>query len=378
MAEEDVLTAFMIEGVEARAIDDRTLEVTLDRPRSYFPFVFASIWTFPWPKHVCEREGEGWKNAVPVVSNGPFMLAGHSDTEVVLAANPHWAGPRGNVAEVRIEIKDVRAALAAWEEGRYDVLHTTWPVEGAMQEAALQETYSNLSLQFLGFGVGGTPFDNGLLRRAVAHALDRERIAASLSVASVPATRGGLVPPAMPGHSHKIAIPYDPDEARKLLSEAGHPEGRGLPTLRMILHRTMTPDVFVEQLAEVGIRVDTEVASGPVGPRQAQGYDLFVTGWTADYPDPEGLFQGFFTDEWPFYRDEEVEDLLERARCSRVQSERMRLFHELDRLWVAQRAAVVPLLYSRSKLLRRPWIEGAWANVLWGVALDTAVVSPRS
>jgi oligopeptide transport system substrate-binding protein len=247
-----------------------------------------------------------------------------------------------------------------------------------MQEAALQETYSNLSLQFLGFGVGGTPFDNGLLRRAVAHALDRERIAASLSVASVPATRGGLVPPAMPGHSHKIAIPYDPEEARRLLADAGHPDGRGLPTLRMILHRTMTPDVFVEQLEAVGIRVETEVASGPVGPRQAQGYDLFVTGWTADYPDPEGLFQGFFTDEWPFYRDEEVEDLLERARCSRVQSERMRLFHELDRLWVAQRAAVVPLLYSRSKLLRRPWVEGAWANVLWGVALDTAVVSPRS
>jgi hypothetical protein len=73
-----------------------------------------------------------------------------------------------------------------------------------------------------------------------------------------------------------------------------------------------------------------------------------------------------------------VEDLLERARCSQVQSERMRLFHELDRLWVAERVAVVPLLYSRSTLLRRPWVEGAWANAQWGVALDTAVVSPRS
>jgi ABC-type transport system substrate-binding protein len=378
MAEENVITAFMLSGVEARAIDDRTLEVTLDRPRSYFPFVFASIWTFPWPKHVCERVGDEWKTAEPVVSNGPFMLAGREGSELVLAANPHWAGPRGNVAEIRVEVTDVPKALAEWERGRYDVLGTTWPVDAAAHAPTIETTYSNLSLQFVGFDVGQPPFDNGLLRRAVAHALDRERITASLSEISVPATRGGLVPPAMPGHSHRIAIPYDPEQASRLLAEAGHPEGRGLPVLRMVVHRAMAAEQFVEQLAAVGIRVEPQVAEGAVGPRQAQGFHLFVTGWTADFPDPEGLFQGFFTDEWPLYRDEEVEDLLERARCSQVQSERMRLFHELDRLWVAERVAVVPLLYSRSTLLRRPWVEGAWANAQWGVALDTAVVSPRS
>jgi ABC-type transport system substrate-binding protein/class 3 adenylate cyclase len=375
MGEEDVVSAFMLDGVEARAIDDRTLEVTLDRPRSYFPFVFASVWTYPWPKHVCERLGAGWKTAEPVVSNGPFMLAERGERELVLRANPHWAGARGNVGEIRIEIAGTQAALAGWAEGRYDVLGTTWPTGASTSDDTIEETYSNLSLQFLGFGVRQPPFDHGLLRKAVAHALDRERIAASLSLVSLPATRGGLVPPAMPGHSHKIGIHHDPELARKLLAEAGHPDGRGLPKLRMILSRDMNPEPFVEQLGALGIVVDPVVSSGPVGPRQVLDYHLWATGWTADFPDPEGLFQGFFGDEWPLYRDEEVEDLLERARCSQVQSERMRLFHELDRLWVGERAAVVPLLYSRSKLLRRPWVEGAWANAQWGVALDNAVVS---
>ena len=146
----------------------------------------------------------------------------------------------------------------------------------------------------------------------------------------------------------------------------------------MILHRTASADQFCAQLDELGIRVDPTVSSGPVGPSHVHDSHFWVTGWTADYPDPEGLFQGFFTEGWPLYRDEQVEGLLEQARVSQVQGERMRLFHELDRLWVGEHAAVVPLLYSRANVLRRPWIEGAFANAQWGISLDTAVVTRGS
>jgi oligopeptide transport system substrate-binding protein len=376
MAQEGVTTAFMLAGVEARAIDDRTLEVQLDRPRSYFPFVFASAWTFPWPKHVCERLGADWKHAPTLVSNGPFMLAERRDDHLLLRANPHWAGARGNVLEILATTTDEETALAGWCAGRYDVLHTSRPL-GAIEPDTVEETYSNLGLTFLGFRVDRAPFDNLHVRRAVAHALDRERIGAGLSTIALPATRGGVIPPAMPGHSHRIGLGYDPDAARKLLADAGYPNGKGLPELRMILSRSNNPEPFVELLAEVGIRVAVTVAEGPVGPHDLGESDLWVTGWTADYPDPEGLFQGFF-EGWPHYRDEETEDLLERVRASQVQPERMRLLHELDRLWVGENVSVVPLLYPRNRLLRRPWIEDAWANPLWGASLDTLVVSRDS
>jgi oligopeptide transport system substrate-binding protein len=376
MAEQNVATAFMLAGVEARAIDDRTLEVQLDRPRSYFPFVFASVWTFPWPKHVCERAGGDWKTAEPLVSNGPFMLAGRDDEHVLLRANPHWVGARGNIGEIRATLMDDESALSAWRRGGYDVLGTQWAV-GDVQDTS-QETYSNLSLMFLGFRADRPPFDNPLVRRAVAHALDRERIGTAQSVIALPATRGGMIPPAMPGHSHRIALAYDPERARELLAEAGYPGGKGLPELQIVLHRTTAAAELTAQLGAVGIRVAPAAATrAPVGPRDLGGAHLWVTGWTADYPDPEGLFQGFFNEGWPLYRDEQIDDLLERARSSQVQGERMRLLHELDRLWVAEHAAVVPLLYSRATLLRRPWVDGTWANALWGISLDTAVVTPR-
>jgi hypothetical protein len=53
----------------------------------------------------------------------------------------------------------------------------------------------------------------------------------------------------------------------------------------------------------------------------------------------------------------------------------MRLYHEVDRLWVSEHAAVLPLFYGRTMLLRRPWVEGLWANPLTKVQLDQVVVT---
>ena len=52
----------------------------------------------------------------------------------------------------------------------------------------------------------------------------------------------------------------------------------------------------------------------------------------------------------------------------------MRLYHDVDRLWVAEHAAILPLFYNRRMLVRRPWVEGLWANPLTQAQLDRAVV----
>src|SRR5439155_6426067 len=76
MRQEGVETAFLLEDVEsAEAPDARTLEVRLREPRSYFLYSFAAPPFFAWPRHVCERLGAGWHEAVPHVGNGPCVLA---------------------------------------------------------------------------------------------------------------------------------------------------------------------------------------------------------------------------------------------------------------------------------------------------------------
>src|SRR5919198_468607 len=75
MRELETRTSFLMEDVEtAEALDERTLEVTLREPRNYFPYIFASPWSFPWPRHKCEALGDDWAKPENLVSNGPFML----------------------------------------------------------------------------------------------------------------------------------------------------------------------------------------------------------------------------------------------------------------------------------------------------------------
>lgn len=68
-------------------------------------------------------------------------------------------------------------------------------------------------------------------------------------------------------------------------------------------------------------------------------------------------------------------ELLEEARALADRGERMRLYHEIDRLLVSERTAMLPISYGRSMLVRRSWVDGVWANALSKAHLDQAVVS---
>jgi ABC-type transport system substrate-binding protein/class 3 adenylate cyclase len=373
MRAEQATTAFLLDGVDARAIDDRTLEVRLDRPRSYFPFVLASAWAFPWPRHVCERIGADWRLPENLVCNGPFVLAERDDEHLLLVANPHYVGSRGNVREIQIALGGAKSGeLAGWRAGSGDVLQTVSRVEDGDPQT-VRETYSNIGITFVGFSTDREPFSNPLVRRAFAHAIDRDLVASSSETIALAATRGGAIPPAMPGHSHRVALPYDVELARRLLADAGYPGGKGLPPLRMLLHRHSRPEPFAELFEAIGAQVELTAPEGAIGPRDIAGFHLWLVGWTADFPDPDGLFAGLF-EGWDLYRDEQIDDLLERSRTTQDQGERMRIFHELDRLWVSEHAGIVPVLYPRTNVLTRPWISGVWANPLWGPQLDLAVV----
>jgi ABC-type oligopeptide transport system substrate-binding subunit len=107
------------------------------------------------------------------------------------------------------------------------------------------------------------------------------------------------------------------------------------------------------------------------------GAHLYTLGWTAAYPDPDGFLRTFLETFPSVYRDEEVERLLRRARSLRDQAERLRLYRVLERLWLFERAAVVPVLYTRSVVLTRPWIEGAWTGPLAKSVFDEVVVRPE-
>jgi ABC-type transport system substrate-binding protein/class 3 adenylate cyclase len=377
MREEQTRTAFLMEDVEtAEALDDWTLEIKLQEPRSYFPYVLASVWAFPWPRHKCEEQGEEWRRPENLVGNGPFVLAEFEDEHALLTANPYWTGPRGNVREIHVTFRGKSAkTLEEWQASRYDVIQAYEPLpEG--QPDTIEAIVPELGLQYIGFSADRPPFSNELVRKAFSHSLDRELLAHARKSTTLAraASRGGAIPPAMPAHSHRVGPAYDVELARSLLAQAGYPDGNGLPEVEFAVPHWLDPDPIVEQWEALGARVRTETVRGPIDACDVQDSHLWLSGWTADYPDPDGFFRGLLRSGWPFYRDEEIAELLEQARSLQEQGERMRLYHEIDRLWVAEHAAILPIAYPRALLLSRPWVERLWANPLSRAHLDEVVV----
>jgi ABC-type oligopeptide transport system substrate-binding subunit len=204
------------------------------------------------------------------------------------------------------------------------------------------------------------------LRRALAHAVDRDALAAACPANLVVAT-GGVVPPALQGHTPEIALRYDPDLARELLAESGF-EGElelaGMMVWEGILDAVVGgwQDVFGgrlsarswswrdEEATEAGTRVDNA--------------PLRITGWLPGYADPEYflrlLFQSTSRTNEGGFSDAAFDELIEAARQERSDRGRLERFHEADRYAVVERVAVIPLVYGRNTAFVRPYVEGWW------------------
>jgi ABC-type transport system substrate-binding protein/class 3 adenylate cyclase len=378
MADDDVPTAFWLDGVSASAVDERTLEIRLREPRNHFLYVLGQPPLFAWPRHIYEREGRDWHRAVPLVGNGPFVLRSRNQDRVVMAAAPSWHGARGNVVQVTIELESsTEVAADRWRNGAYDVLDEVLESLVVADDDTVVQRSPGMRTSYLGFHAGRAPCDDPRVRRALAHAVDRQGPADLLR--EMATATGGLLPPAMPGHSSRVAPEFDPDRARSLLGEAGYGDERafGEIVLGCIDLWEDAASVVAAQLAAVGVRVRLlSAASDPaLEAAIAESAHAYIWGWIADYPDPGGFLDPFFFSRPWLYRDEELEELLARAALLRDQDERLRIYREFERIWIGEQAALVPIAYGDNLLWRRPWVTGMWVNPVARSTFADAVVT---
>ena len=219
-----------------------------------------------------------------------------------------------------------------------------------------------LQTDYVGFVTDLPPFDDARVRRAFAHALDRTHWSRR-SGRHEPATSGGLLPPAMPGHSHRIGLDHDPERARVLLAEAGYADSRAFPEIQLVSPVAAWAEWVAEQWRET---LDVRVNTGPLGftedPRDATPRaNGWIHGWAADFPDPAGFVDVMLNASTghtaALYRDGELEELLARATQTTNRDERLALYQELEHRWLSDLVALVPLGYPRQIGVARPWVD---------------------
>jgi ABC-type oligopeptide transport system substrate-binding subunit len=358
------------EDVGAKALDDFTLEVRLQEPSSYFLHLLAFDTTFAVPLHAVEVHGQDWALDESIVSNGPFRLhAWHRGESLVLARNPHYHGRRrGNLQQVELVfLRDWSALSSRYEADGFDILNLWELPAAALGEVRQQHAGEYVSgpwatTLFKVFNVSRPPFDDPRVRRAMVLGIDRETLAdVVLGGHQFPAT-GGFVPPGMPGHSPGIALPYDPEQARQLLAQAGYPGGDGFPTIESLSPpAAVSPEineyVRAQWLENLGVAIDTERAEWLTYQARLHTEQPHITGaaWQADYLDPDSFLRvglQYLSSWWSKAYDK----LLDQAGRVTDQVERMRLYGQADRLLVED-AALMPLAYGRTHLLVKPWVK---------------------
>jgi ABC-type transport system substrate-binding protein/class 3 adenylate cyclase len=383
MREQSVPTAHLMAVVSCEVYDERTLELRFEETRPYVPYLLAQPPLFPWPRHRVEAQGDSWREPAAFVGSGPFVLGEIGEEGMLLTANPLWNGSRGNVAEVAIGFRSPGdGGLDDWRSGQFEFLFTPHDLGLFDIPDTVEHVVSLLGVGYVAFNDERSPLDDARVRKALAHGLDRGPL---LEAGQEPA-RGGFLPPAMPGHSHDLALPLDLERARTLLSEAGYPGGEGLPELRLVhadvgfgeRFRGDAETRWQSPWPGLGVRVRHEwVRMEAVPVAVAEGADLLEWSWAADYPDPDGILGSFAESGFLKTRDPELRQFIADARSVCSRDERLRLYREADRRLVAEGVFAVPTNYEVWHLVHRSWLEGLWATPTQLGSLERVVVRPH-
>ena len=237
------------------AVDATTLRLTLTEPTPYLPMILSDLYVVP--SHIVSKVGDSWSTSpATAVSAGPFKLEKwERDRELVFVANPAYRGIRKPYLE-RIVYKIGRdeTLFPGYLGGDMDAM--PWIYEGPLSPSDVAKIQSDPKLKkesytwpyfqtwWVAFGGDQTAFKDARVRKAFAMAIDRDAIVKSVwRGMAVPAL--GMLPPgfhcAQPERL-KDAYPYNPAAAKKLLAEAGFPDGKGFPKYDLHL-RAASPTV---------------------------------------------------------------------------------------------------------------------------------------
>jgi ABC-type transport system substrate-binding protein len=225
----------------------------------------------------------------------------------------------------------------------------------------------SLDVFYIGFNVTEPPFDDPDVRRALAMAVDRDLLANEI-LAELVSPAKGVLPPGMPGYNEGLeGLPYDPDEARRLLDKAGGPE-----LLSDVVILTSGQGASPSDVLEAIVAMWAENLGVDVGIEQEEfglflrdldegNFAMFSLGWIADYPDPQNFLEIKFHSESAnnetLYENAEVDGLLERARTEVDEAERFKLYQEAEEI-IVEDAPWIPLYHGKGHALIKPWVKG--------------------
>ena len=383
--------------VGVKALDNTTLQVTLNAPTPYFIQLMDHYSTFAVHPETLLQFGEmtdrytPWTRVNNIVSNGAFKLTEWSlNRRIIVEKSDHY-WDRDKVSLNQVIFYPTENVVSEERMFRAEQLHYTQvapldkiPLYREMPDSPyVQAPY--LGTYYYLLNTQRPPVDDVRVRKALAMSVDRDKLVRSvLQNTAVPAY--SITPPDTLGYFPPKLFDYNPDEARRLLAEAGYPNGDGWPGVEILYntqeaHRKIA--VAIQQMwkSELGIDVTISNQEWKVYLDAVTQIDFQVArrGWIGDYVDANNFLDMFITgggNNNTHYADPVYDDLiLYKAPKAVTREARYALFTQAETM-LMEEMPIIPLYTYTSKHLIHPSVDGLYANLMDSLNLKYVKLVP--
>ncbi|ODT26071.1 MAG: peptide ABC transporter substrate-binding protein [Kaistia sp. SCN 65-12] len=379
------ITDFSQLGV--KAVDDKTLEITLEAATPFFLDALAHYTAFPIRKDIIEKFGDQWTQPENIVGNGPYKIVEWVPGSYLrgVKSDTYYGKDSLKIDEIRWDnTEDLTAALNRYRAGELDIL-TDFPAD---QYKFLQDNYPGqarvapfLGIYYYVMNQEKPPLDNVNIRKALSISVLRDVIGPDvLGTGELPAY--GWVPP---GTGNYEGTPYAPDwaempydqrveEAKKLMTEAGY--GPDKPLKLQLRYNTNENHQRIavaisDMWKQIGVEVELFNAETAVhyDALRAGDYNVGRAGWLLDYDDPSNTLDLLKTgtkgsdgtinwgNNYGRYSDPKFDELMAKASTELDLVKRAGYMHEAEQIAMDAFAAI-PIYWYVSKNVVSPKVTG--------------------
>lgn len=375
------------EQVGVKALDEKTLQVTLENPTPYFLSLTSFYTFFPVHRATVKAHPDNWANSPEtLIGNGPFNLAGwkhHAKIEAV-RNEKYWDAENVKLDKVVFTmVEEASTYLTMWENGQIDSIES--PPMSDIPRLATEgklKSYPQLCTYHYIFNTRKPPLDNPKVRKALSLAIDRKKIVENVTKGGEVPALGfvpGGIPDAKPGSDFRkiggnLFKDADIKEAQELLAEAGYPGGKDFPEIEILYVSSESHKMIAEVVQEMwkknlgikNVTLTNREWQVYLEKRMKGDFQVAFSLWVGDYLDPMTFLDVFVTGG-PYnnggWSNGEYDRLIKLAKTTFEQEDRMEAMHRAEEILIDE-MAVMPVYFYVLNVCVKDYAHNVYWNPL--------------
>lgn len=389
-----------VEDLGVKAVDEKTVEITLENPTGYFIETCDYSLFAPSRQDVVEADPEAWSlKAESCIVNGPFKPSDFKQGEKLefVKNENYWNADAVKLEKVTVFFfADQSTAYSAYQTGEVDICN--FMPAGDVLTMFSQNNPELIVTPSLGISylsINNEKIDNVDLRKAIMYAIDREKLIDSdvAKVTTMPLC--GMVPPGITlngkefrdaAGDYGMSQTADIEKAKEHLLAAGYPNGEGLRELVILAQnseeRLKAAQMYQEMLKNAGIPSTVKpVESKIFWTTQLEGdYDLSVSGWGGDYVHPMTFLEFKTSDNGQNverFKNLGFDEAIKNAQLTTDPEKQLEYLLEAEKLLIED-AGMIPLTYKNNTCAVKPYVKGFWRSTADYEAISEIYIEGRS